>query len=156
MGLKEQAALALGLKTMRRSLFFSQAEAATLIGQTDLSRWREWEAGVQPIPESVRKRTIQLAKWRQRRIATLRQRLRTWSPTGVYTIVWYDTIEDWLSLPDRTPLFWRPHQSVCAALLSQYPDQILLIRFDARAYAAWLDGRQDSEQMHAIWSATLE
>lgn len=66
-------------------------------------------------------------------------------------LVWYGSAEDWLTLPGRQVLHWRPQCSVVAEVLARYGGRAVL--FDAHAYATWRKGRKDSEPLRAQWAA---
>ena len=79
------------------------------------------------------------------------------APDGAaVALVWYDTLDDWATLPGREPAMWRPQQSVCAALLAELPGRIRLVQFDTPAYSSWLIGRTDSEAMRSQWAAGVD
>lgn len=144
------------LEALRRLLFFSPPEAALLISQTSEQAWRRWESGARAVPVDVAERMTGLANWRQQAIdAAVKQISAAPSEVGI-ALVWYDTVDDWASLPGREPVLWRPQQSVIAALLAEFPGRVSIVRFDVPEYATWLDGRNDSETMRGRWSAEAD
>lgn len=141
------------LEALRRLLFFSPPEAGLLVSQTSEQAWRRWEAGSRAVPADVAERILGLVDWRQRAIdAAIKQIAAAPAESGV-TLLWYDSLDDWATLPGREPVLWRPQQSVLAALLGEFPSRVALVGFDAPAYAAWLAGRPDGEAMRSQWAA---
>lgn len=140
------------LEALRRLLFFSPPEAATLVSQTSEQAWRRWESGARGVPADVAARVRALADWRQRAIdAAVRQIVGV--PDGAAIgLLWYSSLDDWASLPGREPQFWRPQQSVIAALAAEFSSRVNLVVFDGPRYSAWLNGRIDSEAMRASWA----
>lgn len=145
--------IACHLEAARRLLFFSPPEAAAMISGTSEQAWRRWESGARSVPDDVARRVLDLLQWRQAAIdATIRQ--ITASPAdAAIALIWYEDLDSWATLPGREPALWRPQQSVCAALLAEFPGRLRLVRFDPPAYAAWLVGRQDSETLRGQWAA---
>jgi hypothetical protein len=152
------------LQALRRLLFFTCHEASQLIaasperpqGVTD-RQWQQWEEGGQPIPEDLALRITELVDWRSTALAatadTVRQQIKDKGlPESVF-IIWYETLSDWKSLPNREPVMWRLQQSVCAALSGMF-STIRLVQFDPAAYAAWLSDSDDSESMRAQWASS--
>jgi hypothetical protein len=151
------------LQALRRLLFFSRPEAALLVaasaerprGVSDRA-WRQWEAGEFAVPADVSASISRLAEWRQAALdATIKQIASAAGAPGL-ALVWYESIDEWASLPEREPVLWRPQQSVCAALLAEFPGRINLVVFDGPAYSAWLGRRRDSEVMRAQWAAAVD
>ena len=154
------------LQAMRCHLFFSPAEAARLIAATPEhpdgvpeQTWQDWESGRQPIPDYVVERMAELGEWRSDALAATADNIRiqitekNGMPESVF-VIWYDTLEDWLSLPNRQPVMWRLQQSVCAALKGMF-GIVKLVGFDASSYRAWLDNRDDTEALRAEWASTV-
>lgn len=144
------------LEALRRLLFFSPPEAAMLVGGVSEQAWRRWEAGARKVPDDVASRMSDLARWRAAAIEASARQIGEAPPDAQLALVWYDTLDDWATLPGRDPAFWRPQQSVCAALLARFPGRLRLVRFDPPAYAAWLAGRQDGESMRGAWAASIK
>ena len=153
------------LRALRRLFFFTAAEAAQHIA-TDQNGlgvseqgWRQWESGELPIPEAVAVRMHELNEWRSLTLdATadnirIQMREKSGTPESIF-VIWYDSIEDWLTLPHRDPVMWRLQQAVCAALLGMF-SIVRLIPFDRTNYIAWLAGREDSEALRAEWAASV-
>ncbi|WP_411753507.1 DUF1870 family protein [Serratia sp. (in: enterobacteria)] len=141
----------------RRLLFFSLAEAATIVAGVSEQTWRRWEAGAKPIPDDVTETMSFLMKWRDNAILGAVQQLEE-SPDPQNTeifLVWYQTMDDFGTLPDREPIFWRPHQSVCSALLAAFPGQINLVKFSPPEYSKWLGDQQDSETLRSAWATGI-
>lgn len=148
------------LQALRRLLFFSRQEAALLVAASDTRprgvsdrAWRQWEAGEFAVPPDVAQRITRLAEWRQSAIYAAVKQIAAAPYGSNIALVWYESIDDWSSLPVREPVFWRPQQSVCAALLAEFPGRLRLVSFDAPAYSAWLSGREDSETLRSQWAA---
>ena len=116
------------LQALRRLLFLSRQEAAQWVaagpdrpnGVTDRS-WRMWEDGTRTIPDDVAETIERLVEWRASAI-------KAQSPTRnrARTLVWYDTLDAWLSVPGNTALLWRPQQSVCSAICANHPGAVLV------------------------------
>lgn len=153
------------MQALRRLLFLSRQESALWVaaspdrphGVSDRA-WRMWEDGERPVPEDVAGRMLRLASWRLAAVETAgaaiesgRASLPHGSKVNV-SLVWYATLEAWITLPGRKPLLWRPQQSVVAEVFGRFPGT-RLVTFDGPAYAAWLAGRPDSEAMRSQWAA---
>ena len=155
------------LKGLRRLFFFTVPEAARFITTshdtpqgTSEQRWREWENGESPIPESLIVRMKELNEWRSLALdATadnirIQMREKGGAPKAIF-VIWYDTLDDWMTLPKRDPVMWRLQQSVCATLLGTF-DTVKLVRFDMTNYQNWLSGREDTEALRAEWASTQQ
>jgi hypothetical protein len=138
------------LEALRRLLFFSPPEAAAFIGHASEQAWRRWEAGTRKVPADVAMRIEELVAWRQDAIAAADAKICDAPDSTKIALVWYAAVEDWLP---RDPAFWRPQQSVVAALAARFPDNVTLARFNHATYSAWLAGRADSEEMRNRWAA---
>lgn len=145
------------LQALRRLLFFSVEEAALLIGGVSPRSWQYWERGERSIPSDVIATVRRLCDWRAQAIAaadaSIRELQARHGPRAAVALAWYQTLDDWATLPAREPLQWRPQCSVVAELAARHGAR--LVTFDAPAYAAWLGDRQDSEQMRGAWAASL-
>ena len=140
------------LEALRRLLFFSQPEAALLVGDVGERAWRRWEEGSRAVPADVASRLRGLADWRQQAIDAAVRQIAEAPPAAQIALLWYVDLDDWATLPGREPALWRPQQSVLAALLAEFAGRIRLVRFDGQEYAAWLDGRPDSETLRGAWA----
>jgi hypothetical protein len=144
------------LEALRRLLFFSQPEAALLVGDVGERAWRRWEEGSRAVPADVASRLRGLADWRQQAIDAAVRQIAESPPAAQIALLWYadlDDLDDWATLPGREPALWRPQQSVLAALLAEFASRIRLVPFDGPNYAAWLAGRPDSETLRGLWAA---
>ncbi len=67
------------------------------------------------------------------------------------SVIWYATLDDWLTLNERDPVMWRPQCSVAveAVFFGAH-----LVKFDSLTYARWLRGRVDSEVLRGEWAAS--
>jgi hypothetical protein len=144
------------LEALRRLLFFSRPEAAALVGEASERAWNLWESGQRQVPADVADRMVQLVEWRAQALQTARAAIQDaqaahGEPIGI-ALVWYSRVEDWMSLAGREPWLWRPHCSVMAELVATEP-LADLAAFDGPAYAHWLAGRPDDEQMRSAWAA---
>ena len=152
------------LQALRRLLFFSVEEAARMIaagpdhpeGVAPRS-WQYWERGERPVPADVIACVRHLCAWRTQAIAaaeiTVTDLQARHGPAADVALVWYQTIDDWATLPDREALLWRPHCSVIADLADRH--QARLVAFDGPAYAVWLGKRKDGEAVRGAWAATI-
>lgn len=143
------------LQALRRLLFFSVPEAATLIGQVTERSWRMWEVGERTIPEDVAGSIRGLCQWRAQALAMAEKQIaalkaRHGAAPSV-ALLWYQTLDDWATLPGREPAQWRPQCSVVAQLAARHGGRV--VAFDGPAYAQWLGKRKDGEGMRAAWSA---
>jgi hypothetical protein len=108
------------LEALRRLLFFSRAEAATLVaacakkphGVTDRS-WLWWEQGTRPIPAHVSDKIRYLATWRNDLIEAASRRKKI-------NLVWFDSLDDWQAL-NHPPILFRPYLSAVASLAALRP-----------------------------------
>jgi len=149
------------LEALRRLLFLSQAEAASICGVADRT-WRRWESGRVAVPEDALGIIRDLARWREDAIARMLDMIEQAErahgiPAERITLVWYRSAEDFASAPGRGPdarILWRPHQSAVAAVAVS--EGARLVPFDAVAYRAWLAGRPDSDAMRAEWAASAQ
>lgn len=154
------------LVALRRLLFFTPQEAALFVaasterpeGVSD-QQWQQWEDGGQPIPADLARRVTELVDWRSTALAatadTIRQQIKDKGVPEAVFIIWYESLDDWKSLPNREPLMWRLQQAVCAALAGMF-STVRLVAFDATAYAEWLAGRDDSESLRAQWASASQ
>ena len=144
------------LQALRRLLFFTQQEAASMVSGTSHRAWQHWEDGKRAVPVDVVERMRELADWRERAIDAMLDAIQDnidahdgQKPESI-PLVWYLQMQDWLG----EPVMWRPHQSACAAMLA-LNDRVRLVPFDSAAYAAWLGKRADSSPHRAAWAATI-
>lgn len=138
------------LEALRRALFFSQKEAADILGLTEL-HWRQMEAGTRPVFDVAIEVLASLLEWRDRQIEALTELTdNAQIPTAV---VWYDRVEDFISLPGNQPECFRPHQAALADFV--LCDNITLIPFDHADYEQWRKarGEEDSQELRALWAA---
>ncbi|MDR1853471.1 MAG: YdiL family protein [Azoarcus sp.] len=143
------------LEVARRLLFFSQAEAAAMVGGVSEQAWRRWEAGRKPVPDDVEVRLRFLLDYRSRALLAGRAVIEQAPADAELTVIWYGSLDGWASLEGREPVEWRAQQSAVAALAAEYPDRVVFVPFDVRAYHAWLAGRPDGEDMRARWAAEV-
>jgi hypothetical protein len=146
------------LQALRRLLFFSRPEAAELIGGVTERSWNYWEEGKRPVPADVTKSIQHLVAWRENALQTTSATISEWKKSlpksggsAPPALIWYASAEDWGLMPDREPIFWRPHCSVIAELCARHG--AVAIQFDGSAYAKWLKGRKDTESMRSQWAA---
>ena len=139
------------LEALRRLLFFSPPEAAALISGTSEQAWRRWESGARAVPDDVEEKIYDLVEWRKTAFETASGLAADAPANACIPIVWYASLDEWTSPTWRQAVLWRPHQSVVAALLAEFPGAVRLIRFDPAAYVDWLAGREDSEAMRGAW-----
>lgn len=151
------------LQALRRLLFFSRQEAATLIaasparprGVSDRA-WRMFEAGELPVPKDIAERIAELTRWRESALAAAEAQiadLRRQIPPGAtvdLAMCWYDTQKDWMTLPGREPIHFRPQQSVIAEIAARHGAR--MVKFDVHDYSRWLGGRKDTEALRAAWA----
>ncbi len=151
------------LQALRRLLFYTRQEAALVVaasperphGVSDRA-WRQWEDGDRTIPANVAHNIAALAVWRETALAgalaAIREKAAKRGAPQRVDLVWYETMDGWISLPSREPVLFRPQQSVVAALAAAVP-AVRLVAFDGPAYSAWLAGRADSEALRAAWAS---
>jgi hypothetical protein len=133
------------LQALRRLLFYSVPEAATLIGSVTERSWRFWEEDQRTIPPDVIERIGQLVAWREQELASTRH---TFQAHPNVPLLWYVSAEDWLTLPGRELILWRPYCSVIAQLCAE---GAIVMAFNALSYAEWLNGRKDSDALRSQW-----
>lgn len=121
-----------------------------MISGTSERAWKHWEAGARPVPPDVAQRVRELADWRSRAIdaglAELGKMKKRHGEPADIALVWYQNQSDW----PNDPAMWRPHQSVCAALVAKVGARLVV--FDS-LYWLWLEGRPDAESMRGAWAA---
>jgi hypothetical protein len=156
------------LQALRRLLFFSLSEAALLVAAGAVRAkgvservWQQWEDGEESIPADVAEHMNRLAKWRRMaieaavdQIAAARASLPADAELDI-SLIWYESMDDWLTLAGRDPVLFRPQQSVVAELMERH-DSIRLVRFDPPAYSAWLGNQTDDESMRSQWAASID
>jgi hypothetical protein len=142
------------LQALRRLLFFTQQEAASMISGTSHRAWQHWEDGKRAVPADVADRIRELAEWRETAIDSMLDAIQQniaahggIEPESI-PLVWYANMQDWLG----EPVMWRPHQSACSALVA-LNDLVRLVPFDSAAYAVWLGRRADHTSLRAAWAA---
>lgn len=144
------------LQALRRLLLFSVDEAALLIGDVSPRSWQYWERGERAIPADVIETVQRLCAWREQAIASAEATLAALQarhgPHAGAALVWYQTLDDWATLPERDALLWRPQCSVIAELAARLGAQ--MVTFDGPAYAEWLGKRKDSEALRGAWAAS--
>ena len=154
------------LQALRRLLFLSPQEAALFVAASSEQpqgvsdrQWQQWENGEQPVPADLARKITELVDWRSTALAatadTIRQQIKDKGIPEAVFIIWYESLDDWKSLPNRDPLMWRLQQAVCAALAGMF-STVCLVPFNAAAYTAWLAGRDDSESMRAQWASSTQ
>jgi hypothetical protein len=148
------------LKALRSLLFFTQDEAATLIGGVSTRSWNYWEVDQRTIPQDVIDKITFLINWRKQAIERSTLALKDMFanvPEGVavepISIITYASVEDWMTLPNREPVFWKPHCSVTAELVASMTGRLVI--FDVSAYREWLGMRQDNESMPSARTASV-
>lgn len=67
-------------------------------------------------------------------------------------MVWYDSLDDWMTLNDREAVLWRPQCSVVAESVAM---GARLVRFDTADYLKWLGKRKDGEALRGAWAARV-
>lgn len=146
------------LKALRSLLFFTQDEAAILIGDVSTRSWNYWEVGQRTIPQDAIDKINYLITWRKQAIQTGALALKDMldsvpegAPVEPISIISYGSIEDWMTMPDREPVFWKPHCSATAELVASMAGRSVV--FNAPAYRSWLGNRQDNETMRGVWAA---
>lgn len=144
------------LQALRRLFFLSTTEAAQIVGGVSERAWRHWEDGRRAVPADIEGTMLALAKWRAAAIKSASDAIAK-APAAAHAsgpvLVWYCTLNDWITLPGREALHWRPHCSVVAHIAATFNGHIKL--FDSPAYARWLGGRADGEMMRARWAAEI-
>lgn len=151
------------LQALRRLLFFSRPEAAVMIGAS-IARprgvsdraWRMFEAGELPVPDDIAARIGEMVRWREAALAAAESQIAALRrmPAGAAAAIalcWYDSLDDWATLPGREPIQFRPQQSVLAELAARHGAR--MVKFDAPDYARWLGRRMDTEAMRGAWAA---
>lgn len=133
------------LQALRRLLFFTQQEAATLVSGTSHRAWQHWEDGKRAVPLDVSESIAALANWRVLAIRAAHDAMQH-APDIPKVMVYYERMVDWVG----EPIKWRPHQSACAHLISF---DVKLVAFDSVNYKQWLGDREDSSSLRGAWAA---
>ena len=145
----------LNLQIYRKLLFFSVKEAAQWIvkpkGVSERT-WQMWEKGHRKIPQHVEKAIFNLLNYRTTQIE--KHYLDVTKEGFITTILWFETIGDWLSTPASKAYLWRPYCSVSGELLSIATNPNLVI-FDPIKYFGWLQGEEDSWLERHKWAFSL-
>lgn len=145
------------LQALRRLFFFSVEEAALLIGCVSPRSWHYWERGERNIPADVIATVERLCLWRAQALAAAEASIADvqarQGPQSEMVLVWYQTLDEWATLPGREPLLWRPQCSVVAELTARHGAR--LIAFDGRSYAEWLGKRKDNESLRGAWAVHM-
>ena len=141
------------LQALRRLLFFSVDEAAAMIGGVSPRSWQFWERGDRTIPQDVIDTLQHLYAWQEKAIVAGSAQIAKAPQGSDLALIWYGSADDWTSMPDRAPMYWRPHCSAAAQLAARHGAQ--LVAFDAPAYAAWLGQRTDTETKRGEWAAGI-
>jgi hypothetical protein len=155
------------LKSLRQLLFFTVPEAALLVASSaahpigvEQATWKKWEDGAFPVPDFIAEQILHLCRWRsktikafQAAITDARQRAYAESPDMELdiSVVWYATLDDWLTLDERDPVMWRPQ---CSVAIEAVFFGAHLVKFDSLHYARWLGRRTDSETLRGEWAAS--
>lgn len=71
-------------------------------------------------------------------------------PTPEIVMVWYGSLDDWMTLSGREAVMWRPQCSVVAEAVAM---GTRLVKFDTDSYAQWLGKRKDCESLRGAWAA---
>lgn len=149
------------LQALRRLLFFTQAEAAALIGGVSERSWIHWERGTRSVPGDVSNRIRDLLAWRINALQAAGEAITEGlskapidADIAPPALIWYTSVEDWMTLPGREPVLWRPQCSVIAELCATH--NCITIPFDGPAYSRWLNEthQPDLEQTRGLWAAS--
>ena len=154
------------LQALRRLLFYTPQEAGLFVAAShehpqgvSAEQWLQWENGDHPVPAELAHRITELVDWRSTALAatadTIRQQIKDKGIPEAVFIIWYESLDDWKSLPNRDPVMWRLQQTVCAALAGMF-STVCLVPFYAAAYAAWLSDREDTGSMRAQWASSTQ
>lgn len=150
------------LHALRKLMFFSPGEAAALIAAdrenpqgVGEAQWLQWESGAAAIPEEIVESVRTLLSWRAKMIWTSVAMLETamavtYKQQKDIALTWYETLEDWRTLPEHRDSHWRPYCSAAAELAARYG--VKLVPFNQPAYLAWLGERKDTEALRADWA----
>lgn len=126
-----------------------------MIGSVSPRSWQFWERGDRTIPDDVVESIRSLCAWRAQALVTAEKQIAALQarhgPAASVALLWYQSFDDWATLPGREPAQWRPQCSVVAELAARHG--VRLVAFDGPAYAQWLGQRKDSEAMRASWAA---
>ncbi len=163
------------LKAIRQLLFFSIEEAAGLVAATPEkpngvhpALWMDWEQGKKRIPEHIEDTLVDLLDFRLAAIETATEKLHGGDEDDdeseyeeeddeddqpSLVAIWYEQLDDFMTLPGYTEILWRPQCSVVAELIATFGADA--VTFDGDAYDAWLGQRKDSEAMRAQWAASV-
>ena len=148
------------IAAFRRKLAFTENQAAEHIGaaagiEVSAAQWVSMELGVFPVPEQIVDVFTRLLRWRKAALTAANEQIallyRQHGGHQRVALIEYASIEDWMGLPDRDPLLWRPQ---CLAVKELSKDRrVRTVLFDPQDYSVWLAGRIDGEDMRALWAA---
>jgi len=147
------------LQALRRLLFFSVPEAARLVAASNdrpdgvqERTWRRWEDGTLAVPDNIAQTMTDLCDWRRIAIGAMRKQIDSTGDDADIVLIWYDILDDWVSMPGREPILWRPQCSVVAEAAGM---GLGLVLFDNSKYMKWLGDMVDSEIMRGEWAAAV-
>jgi hypothetical protein len=108
------------IQAVRKLLFFSVEEAATLVANVQPRTWQRWEDGTRNVPEDVAHKLCDLLAWRSAAILAAETQIDAAADlhgeAERITLFWFESLADWLGENPDKPEYWRPHQSVLAAV----------------------------------------
>ncbi|MDR1911612.1 MAG: YdiL family protein [Helicobacteraceae bacterium] len=139
----------------RQRLFLSQVDLGKIVDAVR-STINDYESGYRKVPDRVEKALKELSEWRENALKTAIETIggqikkRKKSPSAI-ALVWYSDPADWLEIGEAERYF-RPRQSVLAAVKKRYGDRVRLIAFNRADYLAWLGDRADSEPLRSAWA----
>lgn len=144
------------LKIYRRFLFYTVTEAAQWVIPRGVSNrvWQMWEKGDRKIPAEMGRWIFKLLNFRAAVIEDGYKCVDS-GPEIKQHLPWFETLEDWASLGELGPIYWRPYCSALAHLLDAEPRKFPLIVFDEANYFDWLHERTDSWEHRLQWAYSV-
>lgn len=130
----------LELRIAREHLGLTVSEAAEHIGGVTTRSWNYFENGERSIKPDIEQKILCLLERRKEILSEF-----TKTDAAQIAVIYYGT-------PDHcdSVLEWRFSQSLARTLFHDHGARIVVFSDD---YFKWLNGREDSKQMRARWSA---
>ncbi len=115
------------LQALRSMFFASTTEAAECVaglgGKHPARSWQRWESGQHAIPEDVNHEMYALHSQRAECINGI-----VMAEEDEQAVKWYPTFESFqLDFPNANKVWWRIHQSVCAAIFTESQNAELVV-----------------------------
>jgi transcriptional regulator with XRE-family HTH domain len=138
-------------RTIREALGLTTARLAELMGLAGLRDVQRAEAGSRLVTRRHAELLLYLEQVARIMIGEMLADLAEMKADDVAVIVRYRVEAD---MPVAQCGPFELHAAAVAALRLRLGEQLMIVDFDRVAYAAWLDGRQDTQALRAAWAAS--